>query len=41
MARPTKLTTELIEEISNWLKMGYYQEDAATMVGISQDTWYW
>jgi transcriptional regulator with XRE-family HTH domain len=40
MARPTKLTTELIEEISNWLKMGYYQEDAATMVGISPSTYY-
>ncbi len=40
MARPTKLTYELIEEISNWLKMGYYQEDAATMVGISPSTYY-
>ena len=40
MARPTKLTPQLIEEISNWLKLGYYQEDAATMVGISPSTYY-
>jgi len=40
MARPTKLTYKLIEEISNWLKMGYYQEDAAVMVGISPSTYY-
>ena len=40
MARPTKLTPQLIEDISNWLKMGYYQEDAATMVGISPSTYY-
>jgi hypothetical protein len=40
MARPTKLTPQLIEDISNWLKLGYYQEDAATMVGISPSTYY-
>ena len=40
MARPTKLTPKLIEDISNWLKLGYYQEDAATMVGISPSTYY-
>jgi len=40
MARPTKLTYKLIEDISNWLKMGYYQEDAAVMVGISPSTYY-
>jgi len=40
MARPTKLTPQLIEDITNWLKLGYYQEDAATMVGISPSTYY-
>lgn len=40
MARPTKLTPEVIEEICNWLKLGYYQEDAATMAGISASTYY-
>ena len=40
MARPTKLTPQLIEEISNWLKLGYYQEDAAVMAGISPSTFY-
>ena len=40
MSRPTKLTPQLIEDITNWLKMGYYQEDAATMVGISPSTYY-
>ena len=40
MARPTKLTPQLIEDICNWLKLGYYQEDAATMAGISTSTYY-
>lgn len=40
MARPTKLTPHLIEDICNWLKLGYYQEDAATMAGISTSTYY-
>ena len=38
MARPTKLTPDLIQEVCNWLKLGYYQEDAATMAGISSST---
>ena len=40
MARPTKLTPDVIEDICNWLKLGYYQEDAATMAGISASTFY-
>ena len=40
MARPTKLTNDVIEDICNWLKLGYYQEDAATMAGISASTFY-
>ena len=40
MARPTKLTPDLIQEVCNWLKLGYYQEDAATMAGISSSTFY-
>ena len=40
MARPTKLTHDVIEDICNWLKLGYYQEDAATMAGISASTFY-
>ena len=40
MARPTKLTPDLIQEVCNWLKLGYYQEDAATMAGISASTYY-
>ena len=40
MARPTKLTQDKIDEICNWLKLGYYQEDAATMAGISTSTYY-
>ena len=40
MARPTKLTQDKIDEICNWLKLGYYQEDAATMAGISTSTDY-
>ena len=40
MPRPTKLTTDIIEDICNWLKPGYYQEDAATMAGISTSTFY-
>jgi hypothetical protein len=27
--RKNKLTKEVIETLSNWLKLGYYQEDAA------------
>ena len=40
MARPTKLTQDKIDEICNCLKLGYYQEDAATMAGISTSTYY-
>ena len=40
MARPPKLTPDLIQEVCNWLKLGYYQEDAATMAGISSSTFY-
>jgi hypothetical protein len=40
MARPTKLTPEVQLEICNWLKLGYYQEDAAIMAGISASTYY-
>ena len=29
--RKTKLNGEVIANISNWLKLGYYQEDAAVM----------
>ena len=40
MARPSKLTPEVQENICNWLKLGYYQEDAAIMAGISASTYY-
>ena len=40
MARPSKLTPEGQENICNWLKLGYYQEDAAIMAGISPSTYY-
>ena len=40
MARPSKLTDEVQENICNWLKLGYYQEDAAIMAGISASTYY-
>jgi transposase len=40
MARRSKISPEIIEDISNWLKLGYYQEDAATMAGISESTYY-
>ena len=38
--RKTKLTTEVIGNIANWLKLGYYQEDAAVMAGIGESTFY-
>ena len=40
MGRKTKLTPELQETICNWLKLGYYQEDAGVMAGISPSTYY-
>ena len=38
--RKNKLTKEVIETLSNWLKLGYYQEDAAVMSGIGESTFY-
>lgn len=40
MGRKTKLTPEIQETICNWLKLGYYQEDAAIMAGIAPSTYY-
>ena len=40
MGRKTKLTPEIQETICNWLKLGYYQEDAAVMAGIAPSTFY-
>jgi len=40
MGRKTKLTPEVQETICNWLKLGYYQEDAAVMAGIAPSTFY-
>ena len=36
MGRPSKLTAELIKNIQNWLRMGYFVEDAARMAGINK-----
>ena len=33
--RKTKLNAEVIANISNWLKLGYYQEDAAVMLCLA------
>ncbi len=38
--RPSKLTPKVLEDIVKWLKLGYYQEDAAVMAGISKSTFY-
>ena len=38
--RKLLLDTALIDSIANWLKLGYYQEDAAIMAGISERTFY-
>jgi len=38
--RKLTLNTEVIDSIANWLKLGYYQEDAAIMAGISERTFY-
>ena len=38
--RPSKLTAEVIENIQNWLRMGYFVEDAARMAGIHKATLY-
>ncbi len=40
MARPSKISPSVIEDVCNWLKLGYYQEDAAVMAGISPSTFY-
>lgn len=40
MGRPSKLNAELIINIQNWLRMGYFVEDAARMAGISKVTLY-
>ena len=40
MGRKTKLTPEIQDTICNWLKLGYYQEDAAVMAGIAPSTFY-
>jgi len=40
LGRPSKLTAELIKNIQNWLRMGYFVEDAARMAGISKGTLY-
>jgi hypothetical protein len=38
--RPSKLTAEVIENIQNWLRMGFFVEDAARMAGIHKSTLY-
>lgn len=38
--RPSKLTAELIENIQNWLRMGFFVEDAARMAGVHKATLY-
>ena len=40
MGRKSKLTPEIQDTICNWLKLGYYQEDAAVMAGIAPSTYY-
>tara|TARA_R100000231_G_scaffold129411_1_gene100763 strand:- start:589 stop:1023 length:435 start_codon:yes stop_codon:yes gene_type:complete len=38
--RPTKLTTELTEEIAKYLRAGNYIETTAALVGINRDSIY-
>ena len=38
--RKLLLDSEVIGNIANWLKLGYYQEDAAVMAGIGVSTFY-
>jgi len=38
--RPSKLTAEVIKNIQNWLRMGYFVEDAARMAGVHKATLY-
>lgn len=40
LGRPTKLTAEVTQAIASWLKLGYFVEDAARMVGIHKSTLY-
>lgn len=40
LGRPSKLSAELIINVQNWLRMGYFVEDAARMAGISKGTLY-
>ncbi len=40
MGRPSKLNAELIKNIQNWLRMGYFVEDAARMAGVNKVTLY-
>ena len=38
--RPTKLTTELMNEIAQYLRAGNYIETTAALVGINRDSIY-
>ena len=38
--RPTKLTSELTEEIAQYLRAGNYIETTAALVGINRDSIY-
>ena len=40
LGRPSKLTAEVTKNIQNWLRMGYFVEDAARMAGVSKSTLY-
>jgi hypothetical protein len=40
MARPTKLTTEVIEEIAKHIKKGVWPETAARLAGVSARSYY-
>ena len=38
--RPSKLNAEVINSIQQWLRMGYFVEDAARMSGVHKTTLY-
>ena len=40
MGRPSKLKAEVINSIQQWLRMGYFVEDAARMSGVHKTTLY-
>ena len=40
MGRPSKLNAEVINSIQQWLRMGYFVEDAARMSGVHKTTLY-